>query len=212
MKSFARSKQNKRKPNLRTRELSLLGVPVKKVVRTNELISTNAGSPFLKFASTSDNYWNISSLSTTADFGLYVNNYQLFKMEWLTVKITRVCSETVLSTIFPDGVTNLYIPFMPILFDSPQNSSATEIESALTVYPFNNRSVSKTFPMVNATMTRVALGISYSVNITNYTQINQLVAATGQIVAVGLYPGNATSSTAIYQAEISAGFIFAAPL
>jgi hypothetical protein len=208
-----RKGQNRQVKLTLPRQTSLLGVPVKKTIRYNELITSVFGTQNLVCNTSSQNYWNFSSLSTATDFTPFLNTHQMFKISSITVKITRIISESQLSIVFTGGAANLYVACFPIFYTTiiPVNTVNNQ-ESSMTMPPFYNRSISRTFPILNASLARQSGGVSYTVNLHEWCNMANLQYATGEIAVAGVYSNNASVTTGLYEMEISADFTFAVPI
>jgi hypothetical protein len=211
-KNKSKNQSNRYRIDLR-REASLLGVPVRKTVRYNELIYSILGSQNLLCNTSSSNYWNLSSLSIAGDFTPYLSTHQMFKLNSITLKLTRVISETALSNVYVGGATNLYVAPFPTSYSTVISAGViNNQENSITVPPFYNRSISRTYPILNASLARTSAGISYTVNLREWCNMANLQYATGQISVAGNFPTNATTGTALYEMEVSADFTFAVPI
>jgi len=212
IKYLKKNKRNKRK-NYKPKLYNVLGVPVHKVIRWNELISSTSGDVTLQFNSGGTNYFPLSNFSSATDFTPYLSTHALFKMFSVTVKVTRIVPESILATIYPNGIPNIYIAYYPTYNgDTLSTSAITNQESAITVMPLNFNAVVKKFYTPNLPVTRFIDGQFYAINLQEWNDMHSSVAINGQLSIASNLTSAATATKSLYELEISAEFAFCCPI
>jgi len=213
--SIAKRKRGSRKNNQAKipQQLStVLGVPVEKLIITQDTISSVNGSTALTVSPSGAVYFNVSTYVTTTDWLSIYTAYQLFRIKNIKIVVSRLSSEQALSTVYPSGIANVHVAYYPINASySPAASFIVGADNSLRISPFSNRQYTKTFHIPNMLSTRTVGGVDYTTNVANWTSTNLLSYVNGCFCIAALSPGVAASTSYIFSFETYAEFEFCAP-
>jgi hypothetical protein len=210
-KKSYKKRNNKQKPS-RNKLTSVLGKPLTKLVRNVETISSVSGSTALSFAGTGSSYWNLQSMSSNTDFTNVSDAYQLFRIRSFVVSINRIQSETVLSTIYVNGVPRLHIPYFPARTN--YIAAAAQVvtnEASLYFSPMNVATSAKRFTVPDMVAIYSSGTADYALNPSKWMSTTLIGQISGCINIAGLFTSNATATLPLFTVEISCEIDFAAP-
>lgn len=164
----------------------MLGLTVEKLCQTTQVISSTVGTNTLTISPLGGTYYNVSDLANCSDFQNMATAYQVCRIKSIRLVVNRVCSENQLTTVFPNGISTMYIAYYPTVNSSTISStSITSAENAMIISPFNNRASSRTFVLPN-------LIVGYS--LTQFFSVNLISTAKGQF-SIGSYGTGTAAST-----------------
>lgn len=210
-----RNKNHKRgqaKSSIPRQLFTVIGVPIPKLIITQDIISSSVGSTSLTISPSGAVYWNLSSYATTTDWLSIYSAYQLFRIRKIKVVVSRVLSEQSLTTVYPNGMANVHVAFYPINASySPAASFIVGSDNSLRISPFTNRQYTKTYVLPNMLSTRTTGGVDYTTNPSQWTSTNLLSNINGCFCVGALSPSVASSSSYIFAFETYAEFEFACP-
>jgi len=220
MNSISKAKKTMRKNTKRTKKLTkfrlektVLGIPMRKIIQTYDTISSTVASNVLTVSPGGGNYWNVSNLALQTDYTNISSGYLLCRFSRLHVRISRLLTETQLATLYPSGIGVIYCAYYPTYYTFAQtNTTVVETENALQVSPFNPKASAKTFSLPSCYGVRLAGGVSYTINNTQWFPCASLTNAAGQFSFGLLAPANPIATQPFYTFEVQAEFEFASPL
>ncbi len=212
------SNNNKRKRNsnnvakIYKQASSVFGIPVTRMLTSADTISSVNGSTNLTITPSGGTYINLSNYVTSSDWSAIYSGYQLFRIKEIKVVVSRLLSETALTTVYPSGLANLHVAFYPINASYfPSNSFIVQSDASLRISPFTPQQYTKIFKLPNMLSTRTVGGVDYTTNPSQWTSTNMLPYINGCFCIGAVSPGNASSTTPIFAFETYAIFEFCCP-
>jgi len=191
---------------------SVVGIPIKKLIITQDTISSTNGTTALTITPSGAVYFNLSTYVTSTDWLAVYSGYQLFRIKAIKVVVSRLISENQLTAIYPNGIANLHVAYYPINASySPAASFIVGADNSMRISPFTNRQFSRTFVIPNMMSTRTVGGIDYTTNPSQWTSTNLLSYISGCFCVASLSPAVAASTSNLFAFETYAEFEFAAP-
>jgi hypothetical protein len=182
------------------------------MMTTADTISSVSGTPDLTITPTGAKYWNLSNYIATSDWGQIAQGYQLFRIREIKVVVSRLVSETVLSTVYPNGIANIHIAFYPINASfTPLNASIVQTDNSMRISAFSNKQYSKVFKLPNMLSTRIFGGVDYTTNPSQWTSTSQIGVINGCFCVAAASPGNAVSTANLFAIETFAMFDLCCP-
>lgn len=206
-----RSKRNKRK-SIFKRASTVFGIPVTRMLTSADTILSAIGTTDLTCTPSGLKYWNLSTYVTSSDWSAIYSGYQLFRIKEIKIVISRLVSESQLTSIFPNGIANIHVAFYPINASyTPSNSFIVQSDNSLRISPFTNRQYTKVYTLPNMLSTRTIGGVDYTTNPHGWTSTSLLPYINGCFAFGAVSPGVAASTSAIFAFETFAIFEFCCP-
>jgi hypothetical protein len=205
-KNKNRKRERRNKPSL-ARLHTVLGAPVYKLCQTTQIVSSTNGASTLTFSPLGGTYYNVNDLQNASDFQNMATAYQVCRITGVTVVINRLISETQLTTVFPAGISSMYIAYYPTVSSTTIAASGIySAENAMLISPFNNRQSRKTFRFPN-----IIAPSTPAISLTQFFSVNNISNVKGQF-SIGSYgTGNASATSNIFTATFYFDVQFAVP-
>jgi hypothetical protein len=128
------------------REVSLLGVPVQRIVLSVDTITSTNAATTLTFSSTGQNYSNLTLLSTATDFANMASDFALCRIKNIQVRLSRMVSESEIFTLFPGGISPIHFNYLPTVVSTGQSVASMQANPSGLRFPLmESTTVTKTW-------------------------------------------------------------------
>ncbi len=191
------------------------GITVRKILYSQDTITSVNGGLYPQFFTTSAVYFNLQTIFDTALSQEYTDmrvEYQSCRLISFQIELTRIIPEGSISTIYPGGVPMLHLIYLPGYVNvAASNVTCIRNENSLVVSPHIIAPIRKNYTVPNLQCIVLNNGVYYVMNpkLPFSTNFNGTFPGT---IQVGWNALNAATATAnLYQFRILALCEFSVP-
>jgi len=171
-------------------------------------------STALHFAAGNQTFLNLNSLQALGDYTTLAAEFQLARITRIQITVNRILSETNVTTTFVGALFPVvYIAYIPGV-TSNNVTNVQNIETALTVYPYNVREVTREWDVPSAQAVGSINGTTCAFDPTKWFSTTTSTGATSLPGQLSLGPATqaAQATTTLFGITICGEFQFCCPL
>jgi hypothetical protein len=194
--------KNNRRKNSNIVNPSLLGNIQKKIIQGADTIQSANGSGNVNFSSTTANYINLSLINTLTDFTNIADAYQLCRIRKIHLRVSRIASESNISTVYTGGMGPLHIAYYPASVATTYTNTQVVInETSLRMPVMENSTGFKTWMVPNSTLYYATGTADYAINLYNWFPTSRIANICGQFSVGSIIPAVAASTSTLFSIE-----------
>jgi hypothetical protein len=141
-------------------------------------------------------------INTLTDFINIADAYQLCRIRKVHLRVSRIASETNISTVYTGGMGPLHVAYYPANVSTVYTNTQVVInETSLRIPAMDTQTGFKTWQVPDSVLYNASGTADYAINIYHWFPTSRIANITGQFSVGAIIPTAAASTSTLYSIE-----------